>query len=84
MTDDQSASMSSVSSPLWDLWLDTTSCRKVAVLFLWGSFSEERMGPQFAMQSLNGPSQAEPVTVLYCLIWDSPNLYIRHIKLLDL
>jgi hypothetical protein len=25
------------------------------------------------MQSLNGPSRAEPATILYCLIWDSPN-----------
>jgi hypothetical protein len=33
-----------------------------------------RMGLQFAVQSLNGPSRTEPVTILYCLIWDSPNL----------
>jgi hypothetical protein len=43
-------------------------CLKVAVLFLWGAFSDE----QFAVQSLNGPSRAEPVTIIYCLIWDSP------------
>jgi hypothetical protein len=29
---------------------------------------------EFAVQSLNGPSRPEPVTMLYCLIWDSPNL----------
>jgi hypothetical protein len=50
-------------------------CRlKFAVLFLWGSLSDERTGLQFAVQSLNGPSRSEPVTILYCLIWDSPNL----------
>jgi hypothetical protein len=25
------------------------------------------------VQSLNGLSSAEPVTMIYCLIWDSPN-----------
>jgi hypothetical protein len=49
-------------------------CLKVAVLFLWGALSDERTGVQFAVKSLNGPSRAEPVTILYCLIWDSPNL----------
>jgi hypothetical protein len=112
------------SSPLWDLWPDITSCRKVAdlflwgtkvqvpvillptvsrrvrlgvgprrsysgtcdqilllvgrmlsencSLFLWGAFSDERTGLQFAVQSLSGPGRAEPVTILCCLIWDSP------------
>jgi hypothetical protein len=50
-------------------------CRlKFSVLFLWGALSDERTGLQFAVQSLNGPSRAEPVTILNCLIWDSPNL----------
>jgi hypothetical protein len=44
----------------------------VAVLFLWGALSDKRMGLQFAVQSLNSPSHAEPVAILYCL--DSPNL----------
>jgi hypothetical protein len=35
-----------MSSPLWDLWSDITSCRKVAVLFLWGALSDERTGLQ--------------------------------------
>jgi hypothetical protein len=48
-------------------------CLKIAVLFLWGALSDERTGLQFAVQSLNSPSHAN-VTVLYCLIWDSPNL----------
>jgi hypothetical protein len=47
---------------------------KFAILFLWGALSDERTGLQIAVQSLNGPSHAEPVTILYCLIWDSPNL----------
>jgi hypothetical protein len=50
-------------------------CRmKFTVLYLWGALSDERMGLQFAVKSLNGPSRAEPVTILYCLILDSPNL----------
>jgi hypothetical protein len=43
-------------------------CLKVAVLHLWGALSDERTGLQFAVQSLSGPSRAEPVTILYCLI----------------
>jgi hypothetical protein len=43
-------------------------CLKVAVLFLWGALSDERTGLQLAVQSLNDPSRAEPVTILYCLI----------------
>jgi hypothetical protein len=68
-----------VSSQLWDLWPDITSCPNVAawnvvVLFQCGALSDERTDLQFALQSLNGPSRAEPVTILYCLIWDSTNL----------
>jgi hypothetical protein len=48
-------------------------CLKVAVLSLWGALSDERMGLQFAVQSLNGPSRAEAVTILYCLIGGFPN-----------
>jgi hypothetical protein len=71
--------MSWCRAPLWDLRPDITSCRYVAVwklrsLFLWGALSDERTGLQFAVQSLNGPSHAEPVILLYCLIWDSLNL----------
>jgi hypothetical protein len=44
------------------------------ILFLWGALSDGRTGLQFAVQSLNGPSLTEPITTLYCLIWDSPNL----------
>jgi hypothetical protein len=47
-------------------------CLKDAVLFLWGALSHEGKGLQFAMQSLNGPSRAEPLTILYFLIWDFP------------
>jgi hypothetical protein len=42
-------------------------CLKFAVLSLWGALSDERTGLQFAAQSLNGPSRAEPVTILHCL-----------------
>jgi hypothetical protein len=62
--------------PTLDLRPDIASCfrLKVAVLFLWGAFYDEKMGLQFAVQSLNGLSRAETVTILYCLIWDSLNL----------
>jgi hypothetical protein len=76
-TDGQSVSTSSYRAPLWDLRLDITSCRNVAVWNLrnlWGALSDERMCLQFAVQSLNGPSHAEPVTIHYSLIWDFPNL----------
>jgi hypothetical protein len=43
-------------------------------MYLWGALSDESTGLQFAVQSLNGPSHTEPVTILYCLIGDSPNL----------
>jgi hypothetical protein len=42
-------------------------------MFLCGALSDVKTGPQFAVQSTNGPSLAEPVTILYCLILDSPN-----------
>jgi hypothetical protein len=42
------------------------------VLFLWGAPSDERTGLQFVVQLLNGRSRTEPVTIVYCLIWDSP------------
>jgi hypothetical protein len=54
--------------------LSVCCCLKFAVLFLWGVLSDERTCLQFAVQSLNGPSRAEPVTILCCLIWDSSNL----------
>jgi hypothetical protein len=38
--------------------------RNLRSFFLWGL--------QFAVWSLSGPSRAEPITILYCLIWDSP------------
>jgi hypothetical protein len=37
-------------------------------------FSDEKTGLQFAVLSLNCPSRAEPLTILYYLIWNSPNL----------
>jgi hypothetical protein len=53
------------------------TCKQIFLpvgMFLCGALSDKRTGLQFAMQSLNGPSRTEPVTILYCLIWDSPNL----------
>jgi hypothetical protein len=50
---------------------------KVVILFLWGALSDERTGLQFAVQSLNGPSRADSVTMLYCIIWDSPTWRVR-------
>jgi hypothetical protein len=49
-------------------FLSEGCCLKFAVLFLWGALSGERTGLQFAVQSLNGPSRAEHVTILHCLI----------------
>jgi hypothetical protein len=67
-----------VSSALWDLWPDITSVgrllRESYGLGSCGALSDERTGLQFAVQSLSGPSRAEPVTILCCLIWDWPNL----------
>jgi hypothetical protein len=49
-------------------------CLKVTVLSVWGTLSNERTDLQFEVQLLNGPSRAKPITILYCLIWDSSNL----------
>jgi hypothetical protein len=62
-----------VSSPVWDLWPDITSCLKVSVwkllCCLYGEPSLKR-GQVCSLQC----SRSELVTILYCLIWDSPNL----------
>jgi hypothetical protein len=55
-------------------FLSECRCLTFAVLFMWGTLSDERTGLWYAVQSLNGPSRSEPVTILYCLIWDSPIL----------
>jgi hypothetical protein len=61
--------------PILELvFLSERCCLRVAALFLWGALSDERTGLQSAVQTLNGLSSTEPVTILYCLIWDSPNL----------
>jgi hypothetical protein len=44
------------------------------ILFPVRMLLSEICGLQFAVQSLNCPIRAEPITILYCLIWDSPNL----------
>jgi hypothetical protein len=83
-TDDQSVSQSLCLGvePTLELvaryyFLSERWCLKIAVLSLWSALSDERTGLQFAMQSLNGPGRSEPVTILCCLIWDSPNLEAR-------
>jgi hypothetical protein len=73
-TDGRSVSMSWYWAHSGTYFLSEGFCLKFAVLFLWDALSDERTGLQFAVQSLNGPSRAEPVTILYCLIWDSSNL----------
>jgi hypothetical protein len=55
-------------------FLSEGCCLKVEVLFPWGVLSDERTGLQFALQSLNVLSHAEPRTIHYYLIRDSPNL----------
>jgi hypothetical protein len=50
-----------------------TLLSEICVFFLWGALSE-RTDLQFAVQSLESPSCTGPVIILYCLIWDSPNL----------
>jgi hypothetical protein len=55
-------------------FLSESCCLKAEVLFLLDAFSDDRTGLQFTVQSLNGSSRTEPVTILYCLIWDSLNL----------
>jgi hypothetical protein len=67
-----------------DDWSVTMSCCRahygncVQLYFLScfceGALSDERTGLQFAVLSLSGPSRSKPVTIHYCLIWDSPNL----------
>jgi hypothetical protein len=49
-------------------FLSEGCCLKVAVLFLWGALSDKRTGLQFAVQTLSGPSHAEPITMLYCFV----------------
>jgi hypothetical protein len=50
LTVSQSVSMSWYRAPLWDLQPDIISCRNVAVLYLWDTLSDERMGLQFAVK----------------------------------
>jgi hypothetical protein len=42
-----------------------------------GRLSDEKTGLQFAVQSLNGPSSSEPITILYCFIWEPPTWRTR-------
>jgi hypothetical protein len=58
-------------------FLSECCCLKFAVLYLWGALSDERTGLQFAVQSLNGLSRSESITILYCLIRDSPTWRAR-------
>jgi hypothetical protein len=63
--------------PLWDLRPDITSCRNVTVWNMRSCFCGEpslTIARVWNLQSLNGPSRAELVTILYCLTWESPSL----------
>jgi hypothetical protein len=77
-TDGHSVSMSWYRAPLWDLRLDIISCRNVAVWNLrfvsMGGRPLWREDGSAICGVINGPSCSEPETILYCLIWDSPNL----------
>jgi hypothetical protein len=72
LTVGQSVSMSWYRAPLWDLRPNITSCRNVAVWNLRYCFCG---APSLTRERVcNLQCRAEPVTILYCLIWDSPNL----------
>jgi hypothetical protein len=75
-TDGQSASMCWYRAPLWDLRPDITFSRNVAVWNLRSCFygAPSLTRGRVCNLQCNHPSRAEPVTILYCLIWDSPNL----------
>jgi hypothetical protein len=60
--------------PLWDLRPDIISCWNVAV---WNLRSCIYWAPSLTRGRVcisQCPSRSEPETILYCLIWDSPNL----------
>jgi hypothetical protein len=70
-------SMSVYRAPLWDLRSDIPVgmlLSKSCGLVMCGALSDERTGLQFAVQSLNSPIRAQPITIICCLIWDSPDL----------
>jgi hypothetical protein len=77
-TDGQSVSMSWCEPTLRLLtrcyFLSEGFCLKVDALPLQGALSDEMVGLQFAVPSLNDSSRKEPVTIFYCLIWGSRNL----------
>jgi hypothetical protein len=50
-------------------FLSECCCLKIAVLSLWDVLSCDGMGLQFAVQSLNGPSRSEPITIFYWLLF---------------
>jgi hypothetical protein len=61
-------------------FLSECCCLKFAVLYLWGTFSDERTGLQFAVQSVNGRSRSEPETILHLRLphpgWPGSRIYI--------
>jgi hypothetical protein len=64
-----------VSSPLWDLWPDITSYLKDSGLKLLSCLYGAPSLTRGRVCSLQCKSRAEPVTILYCLIWDSPSTW---------
>jgi hypothetical protein len=74
-TDGQSASLSWCQSLFWGPWPNIFFFSlTIAWLLKWGALSEDRTVLQFPMQSLTVPNPAGPITIFYCLIWDSPKL----------
>jgi hypothetical protein len=53
---------------------------KLRSFFPWGALSIERTGLQFAVQSLNDLSRAEPVTIVYSPIRDPPTIVYSPIR----
>jgi hypothetical protein len=69
----RSVSVSWYRAPLWDLRPDITSCPNVALWKSWSCFCGALSPTRGRICNLqHNPSRAEPVTVLYCLIWDPP------------
>jgi hypothetical protein len=59
----------------WCYFLSEDCYLKVAIFVSGvGGHSDERTSLKSVVQSLNGLGSAKYVTLLYCLIWDSPNL----------
>jgi hypothetical protein len=78
-TDGKSASLSWNKAPIWGLRPDFCYYQTVAGFLMWGAVSDERAGsvvyncswPSSA-QSVPDPSSVGPVTIFYCLRFETP------------